>query len=188
MTFVGVDPGLPLGVPADAAYPVDGVPGGYAVTEVGFPAGSGLVLYTDGLVEDREVPVGAGMERLESGMAMITAASADEMCDAALQVTGRLDSHDDDTAVLALLVPSRVAGADGAADSGLRRVVLANAGPPAAAASRDVVRRLLADGPLHRLEETAALLVSELVTNALRHGGGPPGGVAAHRPTTAARV
>jgi anti-sigma regulatory factor (Ser/Thr protein kinase) len=162
-TLVDVEPGLPFGVPPQ---------GGYALTELRLAPGSGLVLFTDGLVEDRDVPVGEGLQRLERGMDGTRPASADDACDLALQVMGRLDSHDDDTAVLALRVPTAVPDGPGSPGPRPRRVSLADAGPPAAATARTLVREALADGALEALEPTATLLVSELVTNALRHGGG----------------
>lgn len=47
--------------------------------------------------------------------------------------------------------------------------------PGAVAAARAVVRATLGEWGLDSVEDTAALLVSELVTNALRHASGPIG-------------
>ena len=170
--LVEIEPGLPLGVP-DGGGPGDGVTDGYRNTVVSLPPGSGLVLYTDGLVEDRDVPLGEGLDRLETQMGSVRTSSADELCDLALRVMGRLDSHDDDTAVLALRVPGGSPDSAVPPDEQVHRVALADVGPPAAAQARQLLRGALGEGRLEPLSDVATLLVSELVTNALRHGGGP---------------
>ena len=58
-------------------------------------------------------------------------------------------------------------------DEQVHRVALADVGPPAAAQARQLLRGALGEGRLEPLSDVATLLVSELVTNALRHGGGP---------------
>ena len=91
---------------------------------------------------------------------------------------GRDSSHDDDTAVLALrVVDVGDAPSPDLAVPGLERpldVVRADlpAGPRAPAAGRRLVTRALDEAGLGELTDTASLLVSEVVTNALRHGGG----------------
>jgi len=169
--LVDVEPGLPLGV--DPPGGGDAGEGAYPETVLDLPPGSGLLLFTDGLVEDRVVPVGEGLARLEAGMATVDARSADDLCDLALRLMGRLDSHDDDTAVLAVRRADGPPGTDGGARRAAARFVLSDGGPAAAARARQVLREALGDGDLDRLADTATLLVSELVTNALRHGGGP---------------
>jgi PAS domain S-box-containing protein len=179
--LIDLEPGLPLGVPALGPDGVDA----YRSTQLTLSPDAALVLYTDGLVEDRDVPVGEGLERLELGMNGVRTGSADDVCDVALRVMGRLDSHDDDTAVLVLRVPPGAVGGVSPAGTDARRVQLLDGGPPSAAASRRVVRDTLAEHAMSTLQDSATLLVSELVTNALRHGGGPrelivdvdPGGV-----------
>jgi anti-sigma regulatory factor (Ser/Thr protein kinase) len=90
---------------------------------------------------------------------------------------GRDTSHDDDTAVLVLRAvsdPAAPALPDAAvADRpGVVRVGL-SASPQTPALARRTITDVLRAGGLPELVDTATLLVSELVTNALRHGGGP---------------
>jgi serine phosphatase RsbU (regulator of sigma subunit) len=59
-----------------------------------------LLLYTDGLVEDRVLPVDAGMETLRAAVTDVT--DPEQMCDRALAALGRDSQHDDDTAMLAV--------------------------------------------------------------------------------------
>jgi anti-sigma regulatory factor (Ser/Thr protein kinase) len=86
---------------------------------------------------------------------------------------GRLDSHDDDTAVLTLRVPPRVTAATAGVPSLQVRMILQDEGTTCAATSRRVVREALAAHGMISLVNSATLLVSEVATNALRHGGGP---------------
>ncbi|OHV35337.1 protein serine phosphatase [Pseudofrankia sp. EUN1h] len=89
--FVAVEPGPPLGA---------GLTGGhYAETAVPFAPGSILLLYTDGLVEDRHRSVDEGMAVLRSVAA--GASGPEELCERALAALAH-GSHDDDTALLAV--------------------------------------------------------------------------------------
>jgi anti-sigma regulatory factor (Ser/Thr protein kinase) len=169
--MLAVDPGLPLGVPGLE-------PGNrYTATRLPLAPGDRLVLYTDGLVEGCDVPVGDGLRRLERGLGGMPPGSADDLCDAVLAVMGnvmrRPDPHDDDTAVLTLRVPPGCAAAT--AGGGVVRVcaALQDEGTTGPASSRRLVRETLAAHVPADLVDSAVLLVSELVTNALRHGGGP---------------
>jgi serine phosphatase RsbU (regulator of sigma subunit) len=93
--FVPVDPGPPLG----AGRPE------YRAATVPFGAGSMLLLFTDGLVEDRVRAVDVGMRMLREAAA--GAGSAEDLCERALVALGRADGSDDDTALLAVsLMPS----------------------------------------------------------------------------------
>jgi PAS domain S-box-containing protein len=175
--YVDVEPGLPLGVPA--ALGIDGPARlAYAECTVKAAPGSTLMLFTDGLVEEREVPVAAGLDRLAAAFDGVVPATAEEACELALRGMGRDSSHDDDTAVLALRVTDL---ADAAAVPGLPgrveplQVVRTElpSNPHAASAARRVVAAALHRAGQDDLVDTAALLVSEVVTNALRHGGGP---------------
>ncbi|MGZ4625518.1 MAG: SpoIIE family protein phosphatase [Kineosporiaceae bacterium] len=190
--YVDVRPGLPLGVPpALEAAPATGRGAPYPESTVPLPAGSTLLMFTDGLVEDRDVPVGGGMQRLAEAFVGRLPATAQEACSAALRAMGRDTSHDDDTAVLALRATDLTPGADpgfglhGAAEpTSVTRVELVSS-PRAPAVARRAVSAALDEAGLTGHLDTAALLVSEVVTNALRHGGGPeelvveidPGGV-----------
>ncbi len=88
--YVPVEPGPPLSA---------GLPE-YPETELTVEPGSTLLLYTDGLVEDRARPFDEGMDLLR---ACVTAGSnPDEICDQALAALGRSAGHEDDTALLAV--------------------------------------------------------------------------------------
>ena len=160
---VGVVPGPPLGVDPGS---------GYADTTVRLGAGDCLLLFTDGLVEDRDLAVDDGMARLAAGLATARPATAEAACAAALRVMGRDRAHDDDTAVLA--VRAVAAGRDGAADDGPRSLqVRLTARPQAAGTARRHLTGALDRWGCSGWAETATLLVSELVANAVVHGHGP---------------
>ena len=155
--LLDLDPGLPLGV---------GDPGVHRYTSmsVRMPPGSTLLMFTDGLVEDRELDVGRGLEMLAAAMAE-PPASADDACDRALRAMGRDVAHDDDTALLA------VCAAPESAPGGAHRTTSRelSRSPRSAAEARGFVTSTLQDWELDGLADMAALLVSELVTNALLH-------------------
>lgn len=90
----GVAP--PLGIGIDAAH---------EDVEVEASPGSTLLLYTDGLVESREVPLDVGLTRLRDVAAELAAATPDDMCDGVL---ARLlpEGTDDDVALLACRLTS----------------------------------------------------------------------------------
>ena len=89
--FVELDPGPPLGT----------LPGEYGETEAEVPDGSTLVLYTDGLVENRSEALGTGLERLRGALEGL-ALPPEEVADALLHGTGRWGGADDDIALLVL--------------------------------------------------------------------------------------
>ncbi|WP_217169818.1 SpoIIE family protein phosphatase [Streptomyces sp. AC512_CC834] len=143
-----------------------GLSGGlpFETAELTLPEGSRLVLYTDGLVEDRVRGIDAGLEALRRAVAR-PGRTPEETCQ---DVFGSLlpVRPSDDVALLVartrLLDPSQVAEWDVPED------------PSAVAGIRaQVTRRLDAWG----LEETLAfnteLMISELVTNAIRYATGP---------------
>jgi len=82
--LLGVDPRLPR-----------------ADHEVLLPPGSGLLLYTDGLVERRGEMLQLGLERLRERLEGVQDLSAEEVCDRALSLVGE-GHQEDDVALLVL--------------------------------------------------------------------------------------
>ena len=69
------------------------------------PAGGTLLLYTDGLVERRELAVDEGIDRLRATLAALAGRPLDELCDALLAELLPEDA-DDDVAVVAVRNPA----------------------------------------------------------------------------------
>ncbi|MFJ7770862.1 SpoIIE family protein phosphatase [Streptomyces sp. NPDC097107] len=150
--MLDVPPGLPLGVGGEP----------FEEVEVELPEGSLLALYTDGLVESRDHPLDEGLQAFV-GALTDPARPLEDVCD---QVLNTLDSHhaEDDIALLMARVqglPSESVG-----DWTLPRE------PRSVGRARELARAQLLDWDMEPLVDTTELLVSELVTNALRYGEG----------------
>lgn len=161
-SYLELDPGVPLGVGVQS----------YEEVEVALPAGALLLAYTDGLVEGPDLPVEDGMQRL--AVAVADADDAMDACEAALaELRPRRANrrYDDDTALLALVTrPIGTAASEDKDGEGERSFDLpADTTSPARA--RMLVTQVLTEWGLERLHEPAALLVSEVVTNGVRHAG-----------------
>ncbi|MEU1472642.1 SpoIIE family protein phosphatase [Streptomyces sp. NPDC005761] len=151
--FPEIPAGLPLGI--------GGMP--FEATELEVPEGSRLVLYTDGLVERRGQDIDDGMEQLRSALAGHER-TPEETCDVVLEAL--LPSRPgDDVALLVArtrtLDPARRAQWDVAPD------------PAAVAGVRKEAIRWLADRGLDEEGFVTELILSELVTNAIRYGSEP---------------
>ncbi|MFI6447563.1 SpoIIE family protein phosphatase [Kitasatospora sp. NPDC050543] len=145
-----------LEIPAGAPIGVGGVP--FVAKTIDVSDGSMLVLCTDGLVEVRGGDIGAGLAAL-CGNLIDPKQTPEQACDVVLE---RLHSEDrkDDVALLVArfdgVAPSEVATWDLTVDTTeVRR-------------ARTLVREQLAGWHLEALTDTTELLVSELVTNAVR--------------------
>jgi serine phosphatase RsbU (regulator of sigma subunit) len=68
------------------------------------PAGSTLLLYSDGLVETRTDDLDHGLERLRAAARSLTTLGVAELCDALVSVMAHPSSHDDVT-LLAVRIP-----------------------------------------------------------------------------------
>jgi PAS domain S-box-containing protein len=152
-TLVAMSAGPPLGV--------GGLP--FEATELELPEGSVVALYTDGLIEDRDRDIDHATAELCRALTA-PAASLDALCDSVLKAVLPEEPGDD---VALLLARTRALGADQVATWDI-------APDPAqvAAVRTSVMDRLAAWG----LAETAfvtELVVSELVTNAIRYGEPP---------------
>ncbi|MEU2267557.1 SpoIIE family protein phosphatase [Streptomyces olindensis] len=94
---VDVRPGPPLGVAAEAAFPVTGFP----LTEGGL-----LVLYTDGLIERPGIDLDDSMARLARRLARSDDRNLDMLVDDLLERAVSTSQRTDDTALLVLRWPS----------------------------------------------------------------------------------
>ncbi|MFF9767219.1 SpoIIE family protein phosphatase [Streptomyces sp. NPDC014636] len=150
--MLDVPPGMPLGVGGEP----------FEEVEVELPEGALLALYTDGLVESRDHPLDEGLQAFV-GALTDPARPLEDVCD---HVLNTLDTHhgEDDIALLM----ARVQGlpADSVGDWTLPRE------PRSVGRAREYARGRLLSWDLEPLVDTAELLVSELVTNALRYGEG----------------
>ncbi|MFF7766958.1 SpoIIE family protein phosphatase [Streptomyces massasporeus] len=150
-----------VGLPAAPPLGVSGLP--YEATEVVLPEGSLLALYTNGLVETPERDLDAGVHRLREVLAR-PAASLDALCDTVL--TDLLPQRPADDVAL-LLARTR------ALDARQVATWAVPADPAAVAQTRkDVVEQLERWG-LSDAVFVTELVVSELVTNAIRHAEPP---------------
>ncbi|MEU6556378.1 SpoIIE family protein phosphatase [Streptomyces sp. NPDC046915] len=151
----GVAVGPPLGL--------GGLP--YEKTEVLLPEGSSIVLYTDGLVEDRHRDIDERIERLRRAVEP-AGRTPDQMCQAAMDTMLPGPPRDDVALVVArtrLFDDKHTASWDVPSD------------PSAVAGVRAAAAELLRDWSLEEEAFTLELILSELVTNAIRHATGPIG-------------
>ncbi|WP_438486057.1 SpoIIE family protein phosphatase [Streptomyces sp. S186] len=157
-----------LRVPPGAPIGVGGVD--FEAVELDAPAGATLVLYTDGLVESRIRDVWTGIEQLRERLAETARLTGpnppplEPLCDEVLDMLGPGD-RDDDIALLA-------ARFDGIAPSDVAYWYLDPKAQTAGQARR-LARRALARWGLEELSDQLELLVSEVVTNAVRYAERP---------------
>ncbi|MGW4566141.1 SpoIIE family protein phosphatase [Streptomyces sp. NPDC004561] len=151
-----------LDLPAGPPLGLGGLP--FESAEVDLPEGTVLALYTDGLVKSRERDGDGGRQLLYQALGAY-AESLDESCDRILHALLPSGGAADDVALLLArtqgLPASQVATWDIPADPAL-----------VAPIRKQVVEQLDAWG-LSEAAFTAELVVSELVTNAIRYGARP---------------
>jgi PAS domain S-box-containing protein len=153
VTFPDLPAGPPLGL---GSLPFESA-------EMELPEGSLIALYTDGLIETSDQDIDVGLTRLKNVLAQPDL-PLEELCGAVVDnlLTG---PQTDDVALLLArphaLGANRVASWDLPADP----AVVTNA--------RALVVRQLAEWGLDEMATTTELVVSELVTNAIRYGTGP---------------
>ncbi|MEV6054881.1 SpoIIE family protein phosphatase [Streptomyces sp. NPDC052107] len=142
--------GLGVGLPVETA-------------ELAVPEGSRLVLFTDGLIEDRTRDLDAGLEALRE--ALSGPQRTPEATCAAVMEAMLSDRPRDDIALLVArtsrLGPAQVAEWDVPRD------------PAAVAPVRAACARRLTEWGLEQVVFTAELILSELITNAVRYGAEP---------------
>lgn len=154
MTFPDLPTGTPLGIGA-------GVP--FEAVELELAEGSLLALYTDGLIETRDHDIEEGMRRLGTALAQ-PERPLEELCISAMENSPSQAPCDDATLPLLRtrsLSPSHVATWTLTKDR------------TAVPRARHLAAPQLYEWGLESLQEPTTLIVSELVTNAVRHSAGP---------------
>ncbi|MEV5840816.1 SpoIIE family protein phosphatase [Streptomyces sp. NPDC051985] len=146
-------PGPPLGL---GSLPYENV-------ELSLSSGSVVAFFTDGVVEDRRTDIDIGIDRLAHVLTW-QRCPLEELCDRALSTLPPGPQADDATL---LLVRTRRLADGQVADLELPP------DPAMVARARTDTERQLADWGLSDLSFTAALVVSELVTNSIRYATGP---------------
>ncbi|AGP60468.1 SpoIIE family protein phosphatase [Streptomyces rapamycinicus] len=166
------DPGLALAHP-DGTVEIPAVPVSpplglgrepFEAVGLSLPAASRLVLYTNGLLEGHDRTTETGLDLLGRALAAEPDLDPDETCRSLFQSV--LPPHpSDDVALLVartrLLDPENVAEWDVPSD------------PAAVASLRTACARRLQAWGLEDAASTAKLIISELITNALRYGAPP---------------
>ncbi|MEU7022712.1 SpoIIE family protein phosphatase [Streptomyces sp. NPDC046203] len=150
--LLDVPPGMPLGVGGEP----------FEEVTVELPEGALLALYTDGLVESRDHPLDEGLKAFRTALTGPDR-PLEDVCDHVLTTLDTGHGEDD----IALLM-ARIQGLPGDAvgDWRLPRE------PRSVGRARELARAQLTAWELEPLVDTVELLVSELVTNALRYGEG----------------
>ncbi|WP_372444712.1 SpoIIE family protein phosphatase [Streptomyces coffeae] len=150
-------PELPAGPPLG----LGGLP--FETTELELPEGSHLVLYTDGLIEKRDRDIDIGLELLSDALSQ-PGRTPEESCTAVLDAL-LPDRPSDDIALIVartrVLEPGRIADCEVPSD------------PAHVAEVRASVARKLAEWDLGDVAFTTELILSELITNAIRYATGP---------------
>ncbi|MEU9149465.1 SpoIIE family protein phosphatase [Streptomyces sp. NPDC048417] len=148
-------------VPAGPPLGLGSLP--FEATELTIPEGSLLALFTDGLVETRGHDVDDRIDELRNALAR-SVPSLEELCDTVLESL-HSETRTDDIALL--VARTRL----------LRKEQVAEWGVPADAAAvaetRKLVDERLTAWGLEEAAFTMELVVSELVTNAIRYGNEP---------------
>ncbi|MET7608355.1 SpoIIE family protein phosphatase [Streptomyces avermitilis] len=150
-----------LDLPAGPPLGLGGLP--YEAAEIELPESSTLALYTDGLIEAHSHDIDVGLAKLCESLA-VPESSLEGQCDAVLRTMLTSPPRDD-----VVLLIARTCGlpADQVA------VWEVPADPASVAEARAQALRQLEQWRLEDLAFTTELIVSELVTNAIRYGHPP---------------
>jgi len=154
VTFPDLPAGPPLGL--------GGLP--FESMEIELPVGSLLALFTDGLVEARDHDIDQGLDALGRVLGA-PGASLEELCDRAVSTLVPDATTADDTALLLARTRQLDEGQVAEWELPAEAVTVGRA--------RELATRQLGVWGLEELSFATELVVSELVTNAVRYGGGP---------------
>ncbi|MFD7403561.1 SpoIIE family protein phosphatase [Streptomyces sp. NPDC059866] len=154
VTFPDLPTGVPLGLELGARF---------ESMELELPEGTLLALYTDGMIETRDHDIEEGMHRLGAALAQ-PGRSLEDLCTRAMASVEDQEACDDASLLLVrtrALAPAQVATWTLPRDQ------------TAVRHARNLAAGQLAEWGLEGLVDDMKLIVSELVTNALRHSDGP---------------
>ncbi|WP_328754197.1 MULTISPECIES: SpoIIE family protein phosphatase [unclassified Streptomyces] len=149
-------------LPAGPPLGVSGLP--FEAVELQLEAGTGLVLYTNGLIYNRERDVEEGLAALRATLRDATGDSPEGMCDAVFHALVPPRPRDD---VALLIGRTRLFASDQVAEWEVP------SDPSAVSQIRSECVGQLSDWGLESLAFTTELILSELITNAIRHGSPP---------------
>ncbi|WP_351226219.1 SpoIIE family protein phosphatase [Streptomyces sp. NPDC002133] len=150
--LLDVPPGMPLGVGGEP----------FEEVQVELPEGALLALYTDGLVESRDHPLDEGLTAFRRALTE-SDLPLEDVCD---HVLGTLDTRHGEDDIALLMARIQGMPTESVGDWRLPRE------PRSVGRARELARAQLVAWELEPLVDTVELLVSELVTNALRYGEG----------------
>ncbi|GAA1152424.1 SpoIIE family protein phosphatase/ATP-binding protein [Streptomyces hebeiensis] len=153
-----------LDLPAGTPLGLGGRP--FETADFRLPEASHLVLYTDGLVEDRSREIDVGLELLRTALTHpgSPGRTPEETCEAVLDVLLPARPSDDIALIVArtrLLRPDQVAYWE------------VPSHPSEVSALRAAVARRLEEWGLGEIAFTTELILSELITNSIRYAAGP---------------
>ncbi|MEU1406048.1 SpoIIE family protein phosphatase [Streptomyces sp. NPDC005728] len=154
VTYPELPGGPPLGL--------GGMP--FQTAELELAEGTQLVLYTDGLVEERSRDLDVGMELLRQALAGHPDRPLEESCQAVLAELLPAGAKDD---VALLIARTRALPPENVADWDVPR------DPAAVSGMRGAVSEKLEEWGLSELGFGMELVLSELITNAIRYGSEP---------------
>ncbi|WP_073791846.1 ATP-binding SpoIIE family protein phosphatase [Streptomyces sp. CB01580] len=135
----------------------------FQAIDLQLPEGTQLVLYTNGLIVNRHRDIGAGLKLLHDALSN-AGIDPEETCETILEAV--LPAHPDDDVAL-LIARTRAFPRDRIAEWDIPAL------PAAVPALRAEVLAKLTDWDLEEAAFTTALILSELVTNAIRHAAPP---------------
>jgi anti-sigma regulatory factor (Ser/Thr protein kinase) len=150
-----------LDLPAGPPLGLGGLP--FEAVEVELPEGSVLALYTDGLVEAAGRDIEVGLDLLRDGLGR-PGASLDETCEHVMRKARPAPSADD---VVLLLARTHALGEDRV------RTWTLPSDPAVVSDARRTASEQVSGWGLDELAFSVELVVSELVTNAIRYGHTP---------------